>query len=122
MPSKKEKNIDIGRRLILFRKAQSLTGGQLAEAINRTRQTWSGYETGAVEPPSAVLATLVKKYRLNMNWLLTGQGNMFLGESDTLAKAEVIPVDLQRRIAELEEELKEERRLNRDLTRRLLAE
>ena len=30
------------------------------------------------------------------------------------------PVDLQRRIAELEEELKEERRLNRDLTRRLL--
>ena len=30
------------------------------------------------------------------------------------------PADLQRRIAELEEELKEERRLNRDLTRRLL--
>lgn len=30
------------------------------------------------------------------------------------------PAELQRRIAELEEELKEERRLNRDLTRRLL--
>lgn len=30
------------------------------------------------------------------------------------------PADLQRRIAELEAELKEERRLNRDLTRRLL--
>lgn len=122
MPSKKEKNIDIGQRLILFRKAQSLSGGQLAEGISRTRQTWSGYEAGAVEPPSAVLATLVKKYRLNMNWLLTGQGNMFLDESDTLAKAEVIPADCQRRIAELEEELKEERRLNRDLTRRLLEQ
>ncbi len=120
MPSKKEKNTDIGQRLILFRKAQSLSGGQLAEGIGRTRQTWSGYEAGAVEPPSAVLATLVKKYRLNMNWLLTGEGNMFLSGSDFPVKAEMIPADLQRRIAELEAELKEERRLNRDLTRRLL--
>ncbi len=45
---------------------------------------------------------------------------MFLSGSDFPVKAEMIPVDLQRRIAELEEELKEERRLNRDLTRRLL--
>lgn len=120
MPAKKEKNIDIGQRLTLFRKAQSLNGGQLAESIGRTRQTWSGYESGVVDPPSVVLAILVKKYRLNLNWLLTGEGNMFLDKSDTSPKMEMALTDWQHRIAELEVELKEERRLNRDLTRRLL--
>lgn len=118
MPTKKEKNIDIAARLIEFRKAKALSGGQLAEIIGRTRQTWSGYESGSVEPPLSVLSTLVKECRLNVNWLLTGEDAMFLTGSDRLT---VKPRGSNREnCVELEAEIREERRLNRQLTERLL--
>lgn len=119
MPTKKEKNIDIGARLTEFRKAKALSGGQLAEIIGRTRQTWSGYESGSVEPPLSVLSTLVKECRLNLNWLLTGEDVMFLPGANRLT---VKPRGSNRdSCAELEAEIKEERRLNRQLTERLLV-
>ena len=54
---------------------------------------------------------------LNRDWLYFGEGEMLT--SDAPAEAASIS-DCQRRIAELEAELKEERALNRRLTERLL--
>lgn len=119
--TKKERNIEVGTRLSQFRKALSLSGVQLAECIGRTRQTWAGYESGAAEPPLAVLAAIVKKYRLNLNWLLTGEGGM-LGQKGGMPYAGIKLDEKDRRITELEAELKEERQLNRELTRQILKQ
>lgn len=55
--------------------------------------------------------------KVSRDWLYFGEGEMLTRD----APAETAPAsDCQRRIAELEAELKEERALNRRLTERLL--
>lgn len=55
---------------------------------------------------------------LNRDWLYFGEGAMFT--RNNVPEAPTSPHDCQRRITELEAELKEERALNRRLTERLL--
>jgi transcriptional regulator with XRE-family HTH domain len=65
-------------RLREIRKATGLTGGKIALCGGVTKQTFSGYlHTGRL-PSANVLANWVTKLGLNANWLLTGQGPMFL--------------------------------------------
>ena len=55
---------------------------------------------------------------LNRDWLYFGEGAMFT--RNNVPEGPTSPHDCQRRIAELEAELREERALNRRLTERLL--
>lgn len=55
---------------------------------------------------------------LNRDWLYFGEGAMFT--CNNVPEVPTSPHDCQRRITELEAELKEERALNRRLTERLL--
>jgi len=65
-------------RLLEIRKATGLTGGRIAQCGGVTKQTFSGYlHTGRL-PSANVLANWVSKLGINANWLLTGQGPMFL--------------------------------------------
>jgi len=65
-------------RLLEIRKATGLTGGKIALCGGVTKQTFSGYlHTGRL-PSANVLANWVSKLGINANWLLTGQGPMFL--------------------------------------------
>ena len=83
-----------------------------------SEQAYSGYIQGKSLPAANTLAEWAKNTGMNINWLLTGEGDM-------LCHTDEVPVSVTsdacpRRIAELEAELKEERRLNRDLTESLL--
>jgi len=65
-------------RLLEIRKATGLTGGKIALCGGITKQTFSGYlHTGRL-PSACVLANWVTKLGINANWLLTGEGPMFL--------------------------------------------
>jgi len=65
-------------RLLEIRKATGLTGGRIALCGGVTKQTFSGYlHTGRL-PSACVLANWVRKLGVNANWLLTGEGPMFL--------------------------------------------
>jgi transcriptional regulator with XRE-family HTH domain len=43
------------------------------------------YEKDEVTPTVSVLEALASKYKVNLNWLLTGQGNMFASSDDIYA-------------------------------------
>jgi len=65
-------------RLREIRKVTGLTGASIAQHGGITKQTFSGYlHTGRL-PSACVLANWVSKLGINANWLLTGEGPMFL--------------------------------------------
>jgi SOS-response transcriptional repressor LexA len=49
----------------------------LASSTGSKRTTIAGYENGISLPHAEFLTELSVKYRINPNWVLTGQGNMF---------------------------------------------
>lgn len=73
-----EASLDIAERLRLFADRIGLSGAKLAESAGITRQAWSGYVNRGSEPSLAVLAKWIAEYKLNVNWLLTGEGEMLL--------------------------------------------
>ena len=108
----------IPNRLKLFMKKKSVTGKEMANLGSVSEQAYSGYIQGKSLPAANTLAEWAKNTGMNINWLLTGEGDMLGHEGEV--PASVTPDACARRIAELEEELKEERRLNRRLTEKLL--
>lgn len=94
---------------------------RFAKSVGLSQQTFNNYlnSEGQQKIRKTLLDTILSVYpQINRNWLYFGEGEMFASENSGAQMN--TPADLQRRIAELEAELKEERRLNRDLTRRLL--
>lgn len=94
---------------------------RFAKSVGLSQQTFNNYlnSDGQQKIRKTLLDTILSVYpQINRNWLYFGEGEMFASEnSDAQMNT---PVDLQRRIVELEAELKEERRLNRRLLERLL--
>ena len=78
------------------------------------------WEAGQMPRP-ADLKIIHDKLGFSYSWLITGEGDPCAEEATCLPSASSDEVvNLQRRIADLESELKEERALNRRLTERLL--
>ncbi len=79
-----------GKRFQKFREAIGFTQQELAQFLGYKRSlTICRWESGTRFPDSKILSILANKFRLNVNWLLTGKGPMFLeereGEESTLA-------------------------------------
>lgn len=55
-------------------------GYQLAEAAGIKPQSISGYKNNGSLPKAEVLAAWAKEFDLNINWLLTGEGEMLQSE------------------------------------------
>lgn len=69
-------------RLREIRKATGRTGADIANQGEITKQTFSGYlHTGRL-PSAAVLANWVFRLGINANWLLTGDGPIFLKQQN----------------------------------------
>lgn len=70
----------IGKRLHAIRSGMSLNATKMAELVElRARQTWELYERGVRLPECSVLIRLAE-LRYNVNWILTGEGGMMLGD------------------------------------------
>lgn len=97
--------------------SQTLLGEKLGFSSPRTFQA---YLTEARQDNLwPLLPKLLEIFpELSRDWLYFGEGTMLASNKPT--KAAVSSDDCQKRIAELEAELKEERALNRRLTERLL--
>lgn len=94
---------------------------KFARSIGLFQQTFHGYlnPDGQQKIRKVVLDAIITAYpEVNRDWLYFGEGTMLA--SNKPAEAAVSSDDCQKRIAELEAELKEERALNRRLTERLL--
>lgn len=96
----------IGKRLEILRDDLRLTNLSLAEAIKTDNSTVGKIIKGVNNLTNAMLMELYSKYQVNINWLITGNGDMYnkksdIKVSDTLKEAigneiEVVRVSLNK--------------------------
>lgn len=73
----------IATRLKFFRKNNNISAEELAKNINAKASTIYNYESGYSKPNADILRIFIEKYNLNINWLLTGKGQMFIYPKNT---------------------------------------
>lgn len=78
--------MDVANRIKAWRQALGLTQEQFAALASMPKRTLVGYENDEREPGAAALALLART-GVNVNWLLTGEGEM----RPALALAEPAP-------------------------------
>lgn len=66
------------------------TQANMAAILGVSRQAVNEYERGNNIIPTKALILLSSKYNININWLLTGQGNMLLSDDDKVNNNELI--------------------------------
>ncbi len=71
-------NNDFVNRLISVRKAYGKSGYGFAKLLNIPQPSYLRYETGEQKPSAKLLIALNRYCNVNINWILTGQGEQFL--------------------------------------------
>jgi len=97
MTQSQDKNTQIGVRIAQLRKQFGISQQEFAARTGLGRDSIANWETGRAEPIAATLTVLADEFNVNLHWLLTGQGGMFLGaEPERTAarerQAELVPV------------------------------
>lgn len=70
-----------GNRIKEFRKKLNLSQQELAKHLNMQPQALARYEKDKVKPSIELAKKLTDLFNINLNWLLTGKGEMFLNET-----------------------------------------
>lgn len=70
-------------RIKLVREALHLSQRRFGEKLGVSRDVISNIEYGRVPPKKLFLRHMCQQYRVNENWLETGEGEMFDGTADT---------------------------------------
>ena len=71
---------NICQRLVTLRETLRLNQSNLATSLEIKRPTLAGYEKGTFPPSTDFMVKIRETYGVNIDWLLTGEGGMFLGE------------------------------------------
>ncbi len=69
--------MNIGKRVKELKRALNVTSKELAETIDIPVRTIGSYERNEAQPGPKFLNALFEKYHVNINWLITGKGDMF---------------------------------------------
>lgn len=79
-------------RIKALRKELGLTQEKFAERLSMKRNTIANYEIGRNEPIDAVISLICKEFKVNEEWLRTGEGDMFLKpeQNDLAARAAIL--------------------------------
>ncbi len=67
--------VAIGRRLYAARKVLDLTQTELAERAGISRTAYTQYEGGSKRPSIDVAISLVRTYRLTLDWIYLGDAS-----------------------------------------------
>ena len=70
----------ISRRLREFRAKNRLTSAELANILGIPARTIGSYERDEVAPGTKFYELMIEKFNININWLLTGIGTMFINQ------------------------------------------
>jgi len=97
----------IGERIKLLRKHLGLTQKEFAKRIGVIDRLVSKWEKGANDPTTKSLLLIAKEFNVNLHWLLTGEGEMFIRKetpSTGVLSSSIIDRELFQRITETIEE------------------
>lgn len=70
--------MNIGKRIKELKVCLNLTSSELAEKLGIPVRTIGSYEREEAQPGPRFLSALIENYHVNINWLLSGKGNMFI--------------------------------------------
>jgi SOS-response transcriptional repressor LexA len=87
----------IGDRFKETREKLGLNQSELARSIGANPSIMSDIERGDKEPSKKIISALIVKYRINSNWLLTGEGDMYI--KDELPQRSRLEQELDETIA-----------------------
>lgn len=76
---------DICHRLIALRDTLGVNQSNFATGIGIKRPTLAGYEKGTFPPSTEFLMKIREVHCVNIDWFLTGEGEMFLAEKQETA-------------------------------------
>jgi len=126
--------VSFGQRLKEFRKVKKITQEELATLLKIATPNISDYENGKTTPSIQSLQIIGNTYNLNLDWLLKGQGSMFIGENKDKKKffarydEDAMNADIQRnneklmqKILKLEKEVAELEAKEKEANKELLA-
>lgn len=68
----------MNERIKELRTVLKLTQEEFGSKIGSARNTIANYETGNRNPSNAVVVAICREFKVNEEWLRTGQGEMFL--------------------------------------------
>ncbi|MBD3288333.1 helix-turn-helix domain-containing protein [candidate division KSB1 bacterium] len=105
---------EIGVRFRNIREARNLSQAEMGNSLGIKYQHVSKYERGESVPTWENLIKMVELYNVNLNWLLTGRGKMFLTPLGYVEKEDSTPHrvrDKDTKIEEIVEELKKDSEL-----------
>lgn len=97
-----------GIRLRKIRDKLNLSQQEFAEKLHTTQATVSRYEKDLRMPDADFLEKLTELYHLNINWLLTGKGEMFLGQTSQTSEFQANNNELekqQKRLQDLQKQV-----------------
>jgi len=79
---------EIGQRLRTVRISLCLKQGEVSQQLMVSTQTLSRYENGFRSPDSLFLQKFCRLFSVNANWLVYGDGQMFLLDAGDRSKYE----------------------------------
>lgn len=103
-----------GARLKALLKALDLEQKTLAASGGVSAPTISAYLAGQSQPAADVIAKWVRDFKVNANWLLTGEGEMFIGAHDK-PRASIPPEEFSPTLSFLQREMLTYKRLQAEL-------
>jgi transcriptional regulator with XRE-family HTH domain len=77
-----ELNKQIGQRFAIFRKTIGLSQKSIAEKAGLNRVNINRMEMGKFNPSFNTIIHILQTYKISIDWLLTGNGQMFLIDED----------------------------------------
>lgn len=63
-------------RLVKFRKTITSNASAFARSVNLSQPVYANYENGKRRPAFEILQKIAEVHNVNLNWLLTGEGEM----------------------------------------------
>ncbi|WP_375624498.1 helix-turn-helix domain-containing protein [Bartonella sp. TT119HLJHH] len=102
---KKEPKTELAKRLCEVRRALGFTERkQFAEHLAAPESTMCNYETGLREPPVSMLVIYKNVCGISVEWLVTGEGEMFSDMAKAKAagfKPQTIPAGLMKKLGRI---------------------
>lgn len=73
-----EFRMTIGKRIKELKAKLSITSSEMAKELDIPVRTIGSYERDEAQAGAKFFNALIEKYQVNVNWLLSGNGNMFI--------------------------------------------
>ena len=68
---------EIGQRVKKIRKEKGLTQDEMVSFFKCGRSNYSKIESGQVMPGGSLMETLHSRFKISLDWLITGDGSMY---------------------------------------------